>query len=199
LSLITGLLATGDIDVLFDARRRLVISGATNERGVIGALQSVDRSFRRAGGRTHTAANKDGYMVDLIEPQDHERIMRQGQARLSDAPDDLPATTTDSSRWPLNAPKFEAIAFDERGLPLRIATLDPRVFALQKLWIVENDPRRDPAKRIRDEQQAKLVARIATRHLGLRFEGTAPSGLPDRFRELADRLDADGDDPPAEW
>lgn len=194
-----GLLATGDVDMLFDARRRLVMSGEAGGRGLIGALQSVDRSFQKAGGRTYTAANKDGYMVDLIEPQDHDRIMRQGQARLSDDPDDLVATTTDSSRWLLNAPKFEATAFDERGLPVRIVTLDPRVFALQKQWIVENDPTRDPAKRIRDEQQALVVARIATRHLGLLFDDTALSGLPKSFRALADRLEVGGEDTAAEW
>jgi hypothetical protein len=195
----SGMLATGDVDVLFDARRRLVMSGDTNQRGLIGALQAVDRSFNKARGRTYTAANRDGYMVDLIEPQDHGRIMKRGQARLSDDPDDLVATTTDSSKWLLNAPKFEAIAFDERGLPVRIVTLDPRVFALQKQWIVENDPTRDPAKRIRDEQQAKLVAMIAIRHLGLKFDDTALSGLPKSFRDLSDRWDGVADGGAAEW
>ena len=192
-------LATGDVDVLVDARRRLVMSGSATERGLVGALQSVDRSFQRFRGWTYTAANKDGYMVDLLEPQDHGRIMREGQARLSDDPDDLVATTTDSSRRLLNAPKFEAMAFDERGLPLRIVTLDPRVFALQKQWIVENDPTRDPAKRVRDEQQAKLVARIVTRHLGLKFEDSVLSGLPRAFRDLAPKLADSEDIIPAEW
>lgn len=194
-----GLLATGDVDILFDARRRLVMSGETKERGLIGALQRVDRSFQKAGGRTYTAANKDGYMVDLIEPQDHGRIMREGQARLSDDPDDLVATTTDSSRWLLNAPKFEAIAFDARGLPVRIVTIDPRTFALQKQWIVENDPTRDPAKRTRDEKQAKLVARIATHHLGMKFDDTVLSGLPRSFRDLADKLTASDEDTSVDW
>lgn len=127
-------------------------------------------------------------MVDLIEPQDHGRIMREGQARISDDPDDLVATTTDSRRWLLNALKFEATAFDERGLPVRIVTLDPRVFALQKQWIVENDPTRDPAKRSRDEKQAKLVARAAIRHLGMKFDDAVLSGLPRSFRDLPARF-----------
>ncbi len=195
----SGPLATGDVDVLLDARRRLVMSGGATERRLVGALQSVDRSFQRSSGRTCTVANKDGYVVDLVKSQDHGRIMREGQARLSDDPDDLVGTTTDSSRWLLNAPKFEAVAFDERGLPLRIVTLDPRVFALQKQWIVENDPTRDPAKRARDEQQAKLVARIVTRHLGLKFEDSVLSGLPGAFRDLAAKLTGSGSETPAEW
>lgn len=138
-------------------------------------------------------------MVDLLEPQDHDRIMRQGPARLSDHPDDLLATTTDSSKWLLNVPKFTATAFDERGLPFRIMTLDSRVYALQKLWIVEHDPSRDPGKRLRDEQQAKAVVTIATRHHGLQFDDPALSGLPSSFRDLADKLITDDTDGPAEW
>lgn len=195
----TAMLATGDVDILYDARRRLVMSGDVNERGLVGALRSVDRSFERAANKTYTASNRDGYMVDLLEPQDHDKIMRHGQARMSDHPDDLVATTTDSSKWLLNVPKFTATAFDERGLPLRIVTIDPRVYALQKQWIVENDTSRDPAKRSRDVQQAQLVATIATKHLGLSFDDPALSGLPKSFRDLADRFTTQDDVGPMEW
>lgn len=194
-----SMVATGDVDILFDARRRLVMTGEVNEKGLIGALQTVDRSFERAKSKTYTAANKEGYMVDLLEPQDHDRIMREGHKRLSDHPEDLIATTTDSSRWLLNAPKFTATAFDERGLPVRIVTIDPRVYALQKQWIVENDVTRDPAKRYRDEQQARIVAEIATKYLRLRFDDSALSGLPKSFRDLADKLTEDGDTQSHEW
>lgn len=194
----SAMLATGDVDVLYDARRRLRVSGDVDERGLIGALRSVDRSFSRPSNKTYTAANRDGYMVDLLEPQDHDRIMRHGSARLSDDPDDLIATSTDSSRWLLNVPKFETIAIDERGLPVRIVTLDPRAYALQKLWIARNDPTRDPAKRGRDEDQAHLVAQIATRHLGLPFTDTALSALPGSFRDLVGQLTVDGTEA-VEW
>lgn len=195
----TGLLATGDVDVLYDGRRRLVMAGEINKRGLIGALQSVDSSFQKSSAKTYTAANKDGYLVDLLEPLDHDRIMRHGQASLSDHPDDLVATTTESSRWLLNAPKFEAIAFDERGLPLRIVTIDPRVYALQKQWIVENDLTRDPAKRVRDKAQAKIVATIAIQHLGLRFDDPALSALPKSFRDLSERWRDSSEEQFHEW
>ncbi len=182
-----GLLATGDVDVLYDARRRLRLSGGVGGTGFIDVLRSVDRSFRKVAGRPYRAANRDGYMVNLLEPLDHARIMRKGAARLSDSPDDLVATTTESSRWLLNTPKFEATAFDEKGMPIRIVTIDPRVFALQKQWIVENDPTRDPLKRPRDARQAEVAAHIATRYLGLPFGDPALSGLPGAFRGFTDR------------
>lgn len=195
----SAMLATGDVDVLYDARRRLRVSGDVDERGLIGVLRQVDRSFSRATNKTYTAANRDGYMIDLLEPQDHGRLMRQGPGRLSDNPEDLIATSTDSSRWLLNVPKFEAIAIDERGLPVRVVALDPRAFSLQKLWIARNDPTRDPAKRRRDEEQAHLVARIAVRHLGLSFDDGALSALPLSFRTLATELDLGDAEIVSDW
>lgn len=193
----TGQLATSDVDLLHDAHRKLTLSGNVNGRGLLRVLQTVDRSFSLAGAGTCIAANRDGYMVDLTEPLDNGRTFRHRQARLFDHPDDLPASISDSSLWLLNSPKFEATAFDERGLPLRIVTIDPRVFALQKQWIVENDPTGDPAKRIRDERQARLAALIATRHLGLRFDDPALSAMPRSFLDLTERWknEADAESP----
>ena len=195
----SGQLATSNVDMLHDARRRLAVSGNVNGRGLLRVLRTVDRSFDADGASTCIASNRDGYMVDLIVPLDHGRIKRHGQARLSDHPDDLVTTTTDSSRWLPNSPRFEATAFDERGLPLRIATIDPRVFALQKQWIFENDPTRDPAKRIRDEKQARLAAFIATRHLGLRFDDPALSAMPRSFRDLTERWKDEEDTESSKW
>ena len=113
--------------------------------------------------------------------------MLEDPASRSEHLDDLLSAKTESSGWRLDSPKFEAIAFDVRGLPLRIVTIDPRVFALQKQWIVENDLSRDPLKRIRDEQQARIAAIIATRHLGLSFDDQALSALPKSFVDLSDR------------
>ena len=96
-----GLLATSDVDVLYDARRRLRLSGEVDGTGLVGALRSVDRSFRKTLNRPYTAANRDGYMVDLLEPLDHGRIMRKGAARLSDRPDDR-------------------VAYDDREQPLAL-------------------------------------------------------------------------------
>lgn len=194
----TGLLATDDVDILLDIRRRLTLSGDVNQRGLVGALQSVDSSFERHSKRSYSASNKDGYLVDLIEPQDHHRLIHEGPTAFSAAPQDLVATTTQSSKWLLNVPKFEAVAFDIQGLPVRIVTIDPRVFALQKQWIVDNDPSRDPAKRQRDAQQAQLMARIALHHLGLDFADHALSGLPRSMRDLAGKFDISPPAPP-QW
>jgi hypothetical protein len=56
----SAMLATGDVDVLYDVRRRLRVSGDVDEHGLIGVLRQVDRSFSRATNKTYTAANRDG-------------------------------------------------------------------------------------------------------------------------------------------
>jgi antitoxin (DNA-binding transcriptional repressor) of toxin-antitoxin stability system len=138
-------------------------------------------------------------MIDLLEPQYHGRLMRNGPGRLLDNLEDLIVTSTDSSRWLLNVPKFEAIAIDKRGLPVRIVALDPRAFSLQKLWIARNDRTRDPANRRRDEEQAHLVARLAVRHSGLSFDDGALSALPLSFRKLTTALDLGDTEVASDW
>lgn len=44
-------------------------------------------------------------------------------------------------------------------------------------------------ERRRDKDQAHLVARIAVRHLGLRFDDSALSALPLKFQTLTTELD----------
>ncbi len=74
------------------------------------------------------------------------------------------------------------------------------MFALQKQWIVENDSTRDPLKRVRDAEQARLAAAIATGHLGLSFDDPALSGLPGSFRDLSVRwTDVPPEEEPADW
>ena len=63
-------LATADMDLLFDARASLkVVSADAMMSGLIGIIQKVDRSFEltRPGG--FRAANRDGYLVDLVRPR----------------------------------------------------------------------------------------------------------------------------------
>ena len=195
----TGSVATASADMLHDSRRRLVMSGNVDKRVLVRALRTVDRSFQRTTSGTSIATNKDGYCVDLIEPQGHERRMLEDPASRSEHLDDLLSAKTESSGWRLDSPKFEAIAFDVRGLPLRIVTIDPRFFALQKQWIVENDLSHDPHRRIRDEQQARVAAIIATRHLGLSFDDQALSALPKSLRNLADRWNELPPEQPSPW
>jgi hypothetical protein len=155
------LTATGDLDLLMEARAklRLSISGLP-AGGLIGLLREVDRSFVKQG--TFSALNRDGYGVDLIKATPTPPWLDETSGFGSE---DLEAAAIPNMRWIQHSPKFEAVAIGEDGFPVPIACPDPRAFALYKLWMATNDPDRDPVKRPRDRAQAEVVASIVHSYL----------------------------------
>ncbi len=164
-------LAASDLDILWDSRSRLRLAVSDYSReGILGMLQRVDKSFSRQEGKEYRAINREGYMVDLIRPEsdppwkpsdppwkptDPERI---GGA------DDLTAAPIRGLEWLISSPRLESIAIDGSGYPVRMVVPDPRAFALHKAWLCEQ-PNRDPVKKFRDLEQAKLVAKLVRERL----------------------------------
>ena len=172
------LATTEDIDLLFDSRAalRFVATEEVAERGLIGLLRRVDRSFEKTS-QSFRAANDEGYLVDLVKPL-REPPWREDRAELAENSNDLTAVEIEGLTWLENAPSFEAIAIDERGGPLRMITVDPRAFAAHKLW-VSRQPARDPLKRVRDEAQARALAKlVATRLEHLVYQANELEMLP---------------------
>ena len=159
-----GLTTTEDIDLLFDSRAvlRFVATGEVADHGLIGLLKRVDRSFERTS-HGFRAANDEGYLVDLVKPLRDPPWDEDRDAFAADK-NDLTAMEIEGWVWLENAPSFEAMAIDERGAPLNIVTVDPRAFAAHKLW-VSRQSSRDPVKRIRDDAQARAVAKLVTTRL----------------------------------
>lgn len=158
-----NIVATGDIDLLFDARSSVQLSAveAISERTILGLLKSVDSSFERTG-QAFKAQNQDGYIVDLIKPVPNPP-WRPERGTVTDNPDDLSAAEIVGLSWYQSAPPFEATAIDEKGHPVRIVTIDPRAFAVYKLWLSKREDR-EAIKRRRDESQAEAVANVSTKY-----------------------------------
>jgi hypothetical protein len=178
-------MASGDIDLLYDARRHLSLAlQDVHARGLIGLLRTVDTSFApvRSGG--FRAANRDGYLVDLIRPEAKDAIRDRSRQALTDLPEDLQGVAIMGLGWLVNSPKMDVIAIDERGYPVRMAVIDPRAFALHKAWVSAREDR-EPVKARRDFEQARAAAIIATRYLRRPFDGPDLSALPNSLRELA--------------
>ena len=108
-------------------------------------------------------------------------------AALSDLPEDLEGAAIFGLGWRSNSPRLDAIALDEKGYPVRIVAIDPRAFALHKAWVSRREDR-EPVKAVRDLDQAKAAANIATRYLKKSFESPDLSALPNALRELAPQL-----------
>jgi hypothetical protein len=182
----SGLLATGDIDLLFDSRARLnLISTDFNPDGLIGLLQKLDRSFQRNARNSFTAANKDGFLVDLIQPFPKDPMTTAKRLRIGDNPDDLTAVEIEGLQWLVNSPKVTAIVLDERGFPCLCSAPDPRSFAMHKLWVSRRQDR-DPLKRSRDHDQATLMFELIARFMPqLTFDDPALGAVPLEMRKEA--------------
>jgi hypothetical protein len=115
---------------------------------------------------------------------------------LTDLPDDLEGAAIFGLGWLINSPRLEAVTLDERGYPVRVVAIDPRAFALHKAWVSGREDR-EQLKAVRDLEQAKAAAAIATRYLKKSFESADLSALPNALRELAPKLINADANPPA--
>jgi hypothetical protein len=192
----SGLIATADLDLLYDARQHisLAVTGIAPE-GLIGLLKKVDQSFAPVRPRGFRAVNRDGYLVDLIRPEAKDVFRDHLPVAISDLPEDLQGTAIFGLGWLINSPKLDSVALDERGYPVRIVAIDPRAFALHKAWLSRRQER-EPVKAVRDLDQAKAAATIAIRYLRKSFDSPDLSALPNTLKELAPQL-IDADPPQA--
>lgn len=178
------LVASSDIDLLYDARRRLSLAvNDVHERGLIGLLRNADKSFAPIRPRDYRAANREGYIVDLIRPQPRDVFRDRLRTAVTDLPEDLEGAPIFGLTWLINTAKVDAVPLDEKGYPVRVVAIDPRAFSLHKAWISKRVDR-EPIKASRDWEQAQAVAMLAIRYLRLPFDSQSLSSLPAALRNL---------------
>ena len=178
-------MATTDIDFLWDARQRFTfLMQDINERGVMALLRQVDSTFKR----THRfrAENDEPYLVEFIRAERRDEGMR-ANLKITAADGDLEPAAIEGLNWLINAPKFEEVVMGVDGRPVLLCCIDPRAFALHKLWLSRR-PNRDGIKRQRDAAQARAVAAVATQLMGLKFDRRDLTALPRELAEGAQEL-----------
>lgn len=147
------LLASGDVDLLYDPRKKLsVVAKNLDSNGLLGLLRKADKSFQPVNNQHFRAINDHGFMVDLIIPS---RDMRAAHP-VQFAPDDLSAVEGPNLHWLTNAPHVEAVIISGDGMPVRALVPDPRAFAVHKSWLSQQVDR-EPVKKGRDLEQAKVI------------------------------------------
>jgi len=131
-------LATRDMDLLWDTRKRIIFSTqlARLDSSMLGVLQKVDPSFRMRQSQKYTAVNKDGFEVDII---------RRANVLL-------------------DSPGFSAVIVATNGTMARMNTVHPATFVAFKRWMA-GQADRDPLKRRRDLLQADAVQELLERYL----------------------------------
>ncbi|MBK4737303.1 GSU2403 family nucleotidyltransferase fold protein [Noviherbaspirillum pedocola] len=154
--------ATHDVDLLWDSRKKLTLLAHADDNfsrtGLIGVLQKVDKSFELEEGK-NSAANSQGYMVDLIKRRPLSLYDDQEQQPLITRPHDFWASKIRNMDWLLCSPKFKQVVAASNGKMAEMITVDPRAFVLFKVYLGEKDDR-NPLKAPRDIAQAKAVYKL---------------------------------------
>jgi hypothetical protein len=156
--------ATRDIDLLWDVRKRLAFATTLTklDSSMLGVLQKVDPTFRLRNSQKYTAVNKDGFEVDIIR-----------RPQMADDPHPIRLSADEGDFWVaqapraqelLDSPQFSAVIVASNGDMARMNTLEPLAFARFKKWMSEL-PERDPLKCRRDARQAELVEVLVEKYL----------------------------------
>jgi hypothetical protein len=161
-------LATRDIDLLWDTRKRILFSTqlARVDSSMLGVLKKVDSSFRirkmTSKSQKYTAVNKDGFEVDII------RRERAGDdphpIKLSDEDEDFWVVQARRANVLLDSPAFSAVIVATNGTMARMNTVHPTTFVAFKRWMAHQADR-EALKRRRDLLQADTVQTLLDNYL----------------------------------
>jgi hypothetical protein len=149
-------LATQDIDLLFDSRKRLSFVSKMKklDSSFIGALQKADPSFRVMHDQKQTAINSTGFEVDVIRRMTTDDDPHP--LKMSDFEDDLWAVQIGDGNRMLGSRRFRQVIVSETGHMAVMDTMDPKMFVSLKAKLSRASDR-DPKKRSKDALQAQLV------------------------------------------
>lgn len=155
--IVQGALATQDVDLLGDARRRVrfVTEIERLDSSILRVLQRADATFQRKQGQNDTAINAKGFEVDFLRRQ-----------AIGDDPHPFRFSDNEDDLWPVQAlrasvltgaARFKQIVVSATGRMTLMRTVDPATFVEFKRWMAASAPNRPEPKRRRDRRQADIV------------------------------------------
>lgn len=155
--IVQGALATQDVDLLWDARKRVQFMTDLEhlDASMLAVLKRADRTFERKEGQNETAINARGFEVDFLRRQPIENAPHP--FRFSDDEGDLWPVQAVRASVLTTAPRFEHAVISVNGCMALMRTIAPSAFVEFKRWMAEKAPQREEAKRRRDRLQADIV------------------------------------------
>jgi hypothetical protein len=154
------IVATKDVDIMWDVGRHLRLAGPLAGHGLLGFLQGIDRTFKRDDKLRFRAVNSKGYAVDLLAP---DRPGYRG-LKLVRTQRDLVANRMDALNELLGDP-IERVIIGQLGhIITTMRVPDPRAFVRNKVGLSKRTDR-EADKRKRDLMMAEAVARLIVEHL----------------------------------
>lgn len=155
--IVQGALATQDVDLLWDARRRVqfITDLERIDSSMLKVLQRVDPTFRRKDLHNETAINDRGFEVDFLRRMavDHD----PHPFRFSADEEDLWPVQAPRASVLTESPRFEHVVISATGKMALMRTIAPKIFVEFKRWMAQSAPHRPQPKRRRDLRQADIV------------------------------------------
>lgn len=157
-------LATRDVDMLFDTRKRVAFFTVMKklDSSLIGLLRKADSSFEVVEDQHYTARNKDGFEVDIIRR--HAGDVDPHPMRMSDDEDDFWAVQVSMGAKLQSARRFDQVVVATSGAMALMRTIHPLDYARIKLALSQQESR-DANKRGKDALQARLVTNMVANYL----------------------------------
>ena len=158
--IVQGALATQDVDLLWDARKRVRFLTDMDklDTSVLKVLQRADRTFMRKEGQNETAINAKGFEVDFLRRQPEGDDPHP--FRFSNDEDDIWPVQARRASVLTTAPRFEQVVISATGRMSLMRTIAPRAFVDFKLWLADKAVDRPELKRRRDRRQAAIVQEL---------------------------------------
>lgn len=160
----TDALATNDIDLLWDTRKRVRFVAHMNFLGssMLNLLKKVDSTFELREYQRYTAVNDKGFEVDIIRRE--AKDLDPHPLRLTEADEEFAAVQARNAEKLLSGPRFSSIIVSTSGHMARMNTISPKSFVDFKRWM-GNLSDREPLKKSRDLLQADLVEELVHEYL----------------------------------
>ena len=157
-------MATRDVDMLFDARKRLAFFTLMEklDSSLIGLLRKADASFEVVEDQHYTARNNDGFEVGIIRRMAHGRDPHP--LRMSSAEDDFWAVQVSMGDKLASARRFDQVVVATSGEMALMRTVHPLDFARIKLAL-SRQTGRDANKRGKDALQSAIIDTLVTNYL----------------------------------
>ena len=157
-------MATRDVDMLFDTRKRIAFFTAMKklDSSLIGVLRKVDPSFEVVEDQRYTARNQDGFEVDIIRRAANDTDPHP--LRMSDAQDDFWAVQVSMGEKLQSARRLDQVVVATSGEMALMRTIHPLDFAGIKLGL-SRQVGRDPNKSGKDALQSRIVTELVKEHL----------------------------------
>jgi hypothetical protein len=155
--IVQGALATQDVDLLWDARKRVQFMTDMDklDSSMLRVLQRADATFVRKEGQNETAINVKGFEVDFLR---HQPVDGDPHPfRFSVDEDDLWPVQAVRASILTSAPRFEHIVISATGRMTLMRTVAPATFIEFKRWMAAKAIHREGLKRRRDLRQADIV------------------------------------------